>query len=164
MKALSSLGFCDARGNDSARNWQGWIFNEEQTATLEQWAGQRAPISSANSPRRLIHQAPSELSLHSTLQRLHQSPVSCYYVPLAYTVCPFHPQTPILFLPSFAVFSLEGWVLRTKRNQTGRAQVTISPSSNIHKIFVWATQMSKQAMCLCEIINTSLSDETSTMH
>lgn len=117
-------------GDDSMRNWQDWIFSEEQTATLEQWAGQRAPISSVNNSCWLIHQTPSELSLHSTLQGLHQSPASCYFVPFTYTVSPVHPQNSVFGL--FHAYclcwsvSLGSWVFWTKRQQTRSWLVTFS--------------------------------------
>lgn len=92
----------DAAGDDSMGNWQGWIFNEEQTATQRQQGGQRASIFSADSHRRLIHQSPAELSFHLTLQGLQRSPVSCHFVPPAYTSTPFHPHTPVLPQPSLS--------------------------------------------------------------
>lgn len=145
MNPLSCPGFCYARGGDSVGNWQGWIFNAEQTATLEQWADQRAPISSANSHRGLIHQTPGELSLHCTLQGLCQSPVSCYVVPPAHTVSPFQPKTAVLFLLPLSVFTLFLWrtEYRGQRgNRPGRCRWHFHPSHKTHfKRFVWDTDV-----------------------
>lgn len=94
--------FRGAAGDDRMGNWQGWIFNEEQTATLTTERPKSFDILSRLSPP--THpsdpppspQPPAELSFHLTLQGLQRSPVSCHFVPPAYTVTPFHPHTPAL--------------------------------------------------------------------
>lgn len=154
MKPLSCLGFCDARGDDSVGNWQGWIFNEEQTATLEQWAGQRAPISSANSSCRLIHQTRGELSLHSALQGLHQSPVSCYFCPsclYCQSASPsdFSSLSPSPLLSLLVFFSGELSIVdKEETNQEGACDIFIHHQRCTPKKDLFGTQRGQNHPCV----------------
>lgn len=70
--------FSGAAGDDRLGNWQGWIFNEEQTATLTTEGPKSFHILSRLSPP--THPSdpppfpPAELSFHLTLQGLQDPP------------------------------------------------------------------------------------------
>lgn len=73
---------------------------------------------------------PAELSFHLTLQGLQRSPVSCHFVPPAYTASPFHPHTLALPPPSLRFIFYKG------KNKPG----------------VWSLEHRHEVDDLCEII------------
>lgn len=157
MKPLSCLGFCDARGDDSAEHWQGWIFNEEHQQPWNNGQAKEPPYPQPTLPASSSIK-PSVNCHSSQLSRDYTRPL------FAATFLPFlilssHFTLSLQFCFSFPLvqlvlsFSRES-CSQEKTNQGGPADILIH-----HQRFVWDTRISKSPMCPCEIIEPSVLNE-----